>query len=167
MHTSKAVSAAVVFFLSLAFSGLEAQSNFASINATATVLAPITVTAGNDLAFGNVTPGVAKTVGVTAAGAGTFSVSGTASTPVSLTFTLPTNLNSGGNLLPIGSWTGHHNTTNAPTGGTNFTPSASATPATTSGSGNLYVFVGATVTPGFPQTAGSYTGSVQMTVVYE
>jgi hypothetical protein len=142
----------------------QAQNN-ASISATASVQQPITVTAGNTLAFGNVFPGVASTVGVASASAGTFTVAGQASSAVSMSFVLPANLTSGGNNLPIGTWTGNWNTTNAPTG-TSFTPSGSGTAATLSATGALYVFVGATVTPAVAQVAGSYSGTVSMTVVY-
>jgi len=143
---------------------LNAQNN-ASINVTASVQQPITVTAGNALAFGNVFPGKAATVAVASANAGTFTVAGQATTPVSMTFVLPTNLTSGANNLPIGTWTGNWNTSNAPTG-TSFTPAATASAATLSATGQLYVFIGATVTPAVAQVAGSYTGTVSMTVTY-
>lgn len=142
----------------------QAQNN-ASDNVTASVQQPITVTAGNPLAFGNVFPGKAATVAVTSASAGTFTVAGQASTPVSLTFALPANLTFGANNLPIATWTGNWNAVNSPTG-TSFTPSASATAATLSVAGALHVFVGATVTPAVNQAAGSYTGTASMTVTY-
>jgi Domain of unknown function (DUF4402) len=143
---------------------LNAQNN-ASINVTAAVQQPITVTAGNALAFGNVFPGKAATVAVASASAGTFTVAGQASTPVSMTFVLPTNLTSGANNLPIGTWTGNWNTSNAPTG-TSFTPAVTASAATLSATGQMFVFLGATVTPAVAQVAGSYTGTVSMTVTY-
>lgn len=144
----------------------QAQTNNASIQATAVVQQPINVIGFAPLDFGNVFPGVNKSVAVTAATAGRFDVTGQASTPVSMSFVLPANLSSGGNLLPIGSWTGHHNTTASPSGGTNFTPSAGSTAATFSGSGQLFVYVGGTVSPATNQAAGSYSGSVQLTVIY-
>jgi hypothetical protein len=143
-----------------------AQTQTASIQATATVQQPINVVGAVNLAFGNVFPGVAKTMGVAVAGAGRFDVTGQASSPVLITFVLPTNLTSGANNLPIGTWTGHRNTVNNPTTGTNFTPSAGTTNATFSASGQLFVFVGATVTPASNQAAGAYSGSVTMTVTY-
>jgi spore coat protein U-like protein len=144
----------------------DAQTQTASILATATVQQPINVTGAVNLAFGNVFPGIAKAIAVSAAGAGRFDVTGQASAPVFITFVLPTNLASGANNLPIGSWTGHYNTLNNPTTGTNFTPSAGTTNATFSAGGLLFVFVGATVTPGTNQAAGAYSGTVQMTVTY-
>jgi hypothetical protein len=144
----------------------QAQTQTASIQATATVQQPINVVGAVNLAFGNVFPGVAKTIAVAVAGAGRFDVTGQASSPVLITFALPTNLTSGANNLPIGTWTGHRNTVNNPTTGTNFTPSAGTTNATFSAGGLLFVFVGATVTPATNQAAGAYSGSVTMTVTY-
>ena len=143
----------------------QAQNN-ASASVTATVQQPITVTKNNDLSFGNVFPGLDKTIAVTVGGAAKFTVSGQASTPVNLTFTLPATIASGGNNLTINSWTGHYNTVDAPTGGTSFTPSPSATTATLAVGGSLYVYVGATAAPTASQAAGSYSGTMTMTVVY-
>lgn len=145
---------------------VQAQSQTAGVNATATVQQPIDVIGAVDLGFGNVFPGVAKTVAVTDATAGRFDVTGQGSAPVLMSFVLPANLTSGANNLPIGSWTGHHNTSNAPSGGTNFTPSAGTTNSTFSAGGSLFVFVGATVTPATNQAAGAYSGTVQLTVTY-
>ncbi len=164
MRKIKAVSM-IVAGLALGANVLNAQS--ASINATATVLAPIVVTAGNPLAFGNVTPNVNKTVAASAASAGSFSIAGAASQGIQLTFTLPANLTSGGNTMPIGTWTGLTNTTNSQGTGVAFTPSAVATNGTTSGSGAFFVWVGATVSPAAAQAAGSYSGSITMNVVYQ
>ena len=143
-----------------------AAQNSASANVTATVQQPITVTKNNDLSFGSVFPGLDKPIAVTAGGAAKFTVAGQASTPVNLTFTLPATIANGGNTLTIASWTGHHATTDVTSGGTTFTPSASATAATLSGSGGLFVYVGATAQPTVTQAGGSYTGSMTMTVVY-
>ena len=142
-----------------------AQVNNASITATATVQAPINVTAVSNLDFQNVFPGVAKTVLTTDATAGRWDVLGAASTPVSLNFTLPTNLASGANLMPIGTWTGNHNTTATPSGAS-FTPSGTPTAATLSATGALFVYIGATVSPLSNQAAGVYTAAVTLTVLY-
>lgn len=137
-----------------------------NISAQATVLQPLVVTGANTLDFGNVFPGVNKSVAVTDATAGRFDVTGVASSNVELTFTLPANLSDGGvNTMPITAWTGNHNGTNSPTG-TGFTPSGAATAAALSGAGALFVFVGATVQPAGAQVAGLYTGQVDLTVSY-
>lgn len=164
MRTATALSAVLAVGLSLGAARTEAQTS-ATIEATANVLSAVTVTDVNDLVFGNVTPGVAKTVAITHAGAGLFTVTKADGTGVTLSFTLPTDLNSGLNTLPIGSWTGGWNTSNTPTGANAFTPDAAGTNTGAAGA-TLWVYVGATVTPTAAQAAGAYSGDVTMSVVY-
>ncbi|MEP7227589.1 MAG: DUF4402 domain-containing protein [Gemmatimonadales bacterium] len=144
---------------------VRAQNN-ASATVTATVQQPITVTKNNDLSFGNVFPGINKSIAVTAAGAAKFTTAGQASTPVNLTFTIPATIASGANTMTLSTWTGHYSGVDLPNGGTSFTPSSSATSATLSVLGNLYVYLGATAEPTSTQASGSYTGNMTMTVVY-
>lgn len=164
MRTITKVLAGLAAVATLSTVTAQAQSQTGGVSALANVQQPINVVGAVDLDFGNVFPGVNKTVGVAAATAGRFDVSGQASAPVLISFVLPANLTGPGNLA-IGTWTGNHNTTNAPTG-TNFTPSAATTNSAFSGTGNLFVFVGATVSPATNQPAGAYSGTVQMTVTY-
>ena len=91
MYAAKKVTVLTLALLAVSAAAARAQNN-AGINVTASVQQPITVTAGNPLAFGNVFPGVAATVGVASANAGTFSVAGQGSAVVSMNFVLPTNL---------------------------------------------------------------------------
>src|SRR5205085_10488564 len=142
MYTaSKAALATLVLGL-VATAAVRAQGVNGSITATATVQSPITVTGAQNLAFGNVFPGVAKTIAYSdATNGGRFSVTGQASTPVTYSFSLPVDLVSGGNNLPIGSWTGYVNTTNSTSGGSAITPSATPAGATLSAGGALYLFV--------------------------
>ena len=164
MRTTTRVSTALVAILSLAASAAQAQS--ANINATAVVFQAMTVTGARTLDFGNVFPGVAKSIAVAAATSGRFDLTGQASANVNVSFTLPTNLTSGANLLPIGTWTGCTNATNTTTGCTSFTPSAATTATAFSGAGALFVWVGGTVTPGAAQAAGTYNGTVTLTAAY-
>ena len=166
MRVFTTVSAGIVLALSLSASAAYGQTNSASINATAVVQQPINVTGAVPLSFGNVFPGVSSSVAVTGAGAGRFDITGQASAPANLSFTLPANLTFGANSLPIGSWTGHVNTTNSPSSGTNFTPSAALQPFNFSLGGTAWAFVGATVTPAVSQAAGTYSGIVTLTVTY-
>ena len=125
------------------------------------------MTGASDLQFGNVTPGVNKTVAIADAGAGRFDISKAVNSGVALSFTLPASLSDGGvNTLPIGSWTGGWNTSATPAGATTFTPSASATNTTVTAGNTISVYVGATVSPGAAQAAGAYTGVVTMSAVY-
>ncbi|HMV31929.1 MAG: DUF4402 domain-containing protein [Gemmatimonadales bacterium] len=164
MRTFTRVSAALAAILSLSAAGASAQS--ANINATATVYQALTVTGARPLDFGSVFPGVAKSIVVSDATSGRFDLTGQASANVNVSFTLPTNLTSGANNLPIGTWTGCTNATNTTAGCSSFTPSASATPTAMSGAGALFVWVGGTVSPAANQAAGSYTGTVTLTAAY-
>jgi hypothetical protein len=156
----------VVAALTLRGTALQAQTNNASITATASVQTPINVVGAQQLNFANVFPGVNKTVAATdLVNAGRFDVTGQANTPVTLSFTLPATLSSGGNTMPIVSYTGVSAPDNAQTAPTAFTPASGATP-TLNGSGALWVWIGAQVQPATNQAAGVYTGSVTMTVVY-
>ncbi|HWA16561.1 MAG TPA: DUF4402 domain-containing protein [Gemmatimonadales bacterium] len=163
MRILNRVSATVVTLLSLAST---AQAQSANIQALATVYTPITVSGARNLDFGTIFPGVAKTIPVAGATSGRFDLTGQNSGNINLAFTLPTNLTSGANTLPIGTWTGCHNATNATAGCTAFTPSAAATASAFSSAGALFVWVGGTVTPAAAQAAGNYTGTVALTVSY-
>src|SRR5712664_3167255 len=145
---------------------LQAQTNNASITASASVQTPINVVGAQQLSFGNVFPGVNKTVAASdLTNAGRFDVTGQASTPVTLSFTLPATLSSGGNTMPIVSFMGVYALVATQVGGFVFAPAAGANP-TLSGSGALFVWVGAQVQPATNQVAGVYTASITMTVVY-
>jgi hypothetical protein len=58
-----------------------------------------------------------------------------------------------------------HNTSNTPAGGTSLTPTALSN-ANLSGIGELFVFLGATVSPVAAQPAGTYSGTIQLDVAY-
>jgi hypothetical protein len=164
MRTWIKVSAVTVAFFSLAASTAQAQSG--DIQATANVLASISVVTGRDLDFGNVTPGVDKTVVLTDATSGRFDATGAASAGAQITFTLPTDLVNGGNLLPIASWTGCWNTINDATAGCAAATMGGNTNGAFSAGGLLYVFVGATVSPAPAQAVGIYSAAVTMTLSY-
>ena len=158
------VSAVSVAFFSLAASTAQAQSG--NIQATANVLASISVAQGRALDFGNVTPGVNKTVALTDATSGRFDATGAASAGVQITFTLPTDLVNGGNNLPIAGWTGCWNTANDASVGCAAANMGGNTNGGFSAGGLLYVFVGATVSPGAAQATGVYSANVTMTLSY-
>jgi hypothetical protein len=163
MRSTVRIATAVALLAGVA-GAAHAQSQSASITATAVVQQPLNVTAGNNLDFGNVLPGVAKAVAASDAGAGTFLIEGQSGFEVAMTYTLPGNLANGANNLPIGTWSGLHNGTNSTAGATSFTPGVSN--VNVYGSGDIWVFLGATVTPGASQVAGTYTGTIQLDVAY-
>jgi hypothetical protein len=136
----------------------EAQTS-GSINATATVLSALSVT-GTDLAFGNVAP--TQTKAVDPASGGTFTVTGSNSAPVSLSFTLPATL---GSNVGIGTWIGLSNPVNNPGTASALTISGAAQSLILSASGSLYIWIGATLTTA-SATPGSYSAPVTLTVSY-
>jgi len=166
MRNSK-LSLAVLVLAVIGVSAAQAQTNNASITATATVQTPINVIGAQALAFGNVFPGVNKSVAATdLTNAGRFDVAGQASAPVTLSFTLPATLSFGANTMPIDSYSGMRADNSAQTVGVvAFTPGASNS-ATLSAAGSMFVWVGARVTPATNQAQGVYTANVTMTVVY-
>ena len=159
--------ASVLTMVMLGAAASTAAAQSANINATANVYQAITVNGIRTLDFGNVFPGVNKTILVGDATSGKFSATGQANANVNITFTLPTTLNdASSNQLSINSWTACRNAADVVGACTAFTPSASATGTTFGASGTLFVWVGATVAPTAGQTAGTYTNTVTMTLAY-
>lgn len=143
-----------------------AHGQSATVSATATVVTPLVVTGGANLAFGNVFQGVNKTVPFSDAASGRFSVTGFGTSQVALTFTLPTNLVNGANTLPIDTWDIRSNGTNVTAGATALTVTSGVPVNSNLASGNLFLFVGGRVVPAAAQAAGSYTGSVVLAAAY-
>ncbi len=165
----KLIGAAVVLLVALAPAAMAQGTASDDITATANVLVPIDVSGSNDLDFGNVVPGTAKSVAYSDPTGGSFLVSGTGGAEVSLSFTaLPTNLVNGANNLPI-SFAGTdagHNTANNAGAATSFDPAAGATTNIGAAPAELYVWIGGTVTPGATQAAGTYTGTISLEASY-
>jgi hypothetical protein len=138
------------------------------IVAVAVVQPGVAVLGTRTLDFGNVFPGVDKTIGIGSGTAGLYRIDGADNAPVSLSFTLPSNLvrTAGGNLLPISSWTALHNEENDPSSGVNFTPSAASTGIILGLVGRRWVFIGATVSPAVNQLQGTYSAVATLSVVY-
>lgn len=166
MRTVSKLSLAALALAVIGAGTAQAQSNNASITATASVQTPINVVGAQALAFGNVFPGVNKTIATSdLANAGRFDVTGQASAPVTMSFVLPGTLSSGANTMPIDSYTAVHADNVSQTGGTSFNPAVGSS-ATLSLTGGLFVWVGARVVPATNQAQGAYTGSITLTVVY-
>ena len=147
-----------------------AQSNQASITATANVLAPISIAGDNDLDFGTVFPGINKTILYTdLANGGHWSISGATGREVDLTFVLPLTLASGGDNLAIvfAAGSAARNTSDVVGGATTFDPSAVETAFLSGGApGTLFVWVGGEVQPTISQPGGTYTGTITLTIDY-
>jgi hypothetical protein len=156
-----------VLALVIGASAVQAQTNSGTIAATATVLTPINVTSVQPLAFGNVFPGVNKSVAATdLTNAGRLDVTGQVNAPVTLSFTLPATLSSGANTMPIDSYTGMRADNSAQTVGAALFSPGPSNAATLSPTGTMFVWVGARVVPATNQAQGVYTANVTMTVVY-
>jgi len=130
-----------------------------------------TITINSNLLFGNIFPGIPKTVTkYTAGGAAEFLVTGTAGNEISIDFTLPTYMSQGGfNMQMIF-------TENDCSFDTRATPSQSAPeydnqdPWSTLygrlGSAGLTIWLGGTIVPKLYQKSGSYSASIVLTVAY-
>ncbi len=165
MRNRVRVSLALILVVALGLigPGVAAQES-ATIQATATVVSSLTVTGSVNLQFDNVTPGVNKAVDKTTVGkAGEWTVSAGNGAEVTLDFTLPANLASGGNNMPI-----TFSTTDGGYGANQATPTAinPAVVTTTNmdGSGALTIWIGGTAEPGAGQSGGAYAGDVELIV---
>ena len=147
-----------------------AEAQTASINATARVLAPISVGTTEDLRFGDVIQGTNKVVAASAAESGQFEFSGATGAEVDMVLTLPTDLlDVPLNTLPINTWTGLRGVNATRGAGTAFTPTDAATITDNLGGGGTDVyrlFIGATVVPGGAQVPGDYTAQIDLQVTY-
>jgi hypothetical protein len=176
--------AALAIMMGFGFSAMAQYTDNASITGKATVIQGINVTDITDLDFGWVSPGLAKTIGLTnnASGGqvgignqttGVFTVSAMASSNVQIQFTaLPTILSDGTNNLTIGAYTAGYGIA-TPFAGTTFDPATGTQVAagsfpnnTISNENAIYVFIGGTVTPTPLQTSGFYTGTITLTATY-
>ena len=154
--------------VTIAATPLAAQSATANFNATATVVSALSVAQANDLAFGNVFPGVPATVVITDANAALIEFAGANNAEVTLQFgALPTNLSDGTNNLAI-SFVGNTagvNTVNNPATATSFDPTVLQT-VNLSGSGALFSWLGGTVSPIPAQVANNYTAALTLVATY-
>lgn len=144
-----------------------ARAQSAAIGARASVQVALTISAVDSLLLGAVFPNTTRTVLPSDAASGSFTLAGAANAEVTLTFTLPANLTFGVNSLPIsfGASSAGHNVANSRAGLTTFNPAAVATTRLDVASGNLYVFIGGSVSP-VAQPAGAYTGAITLATAY-
>lgn len=130
-----------------------------------------TVTATNDLQFGNIFPGIPKEVLKTEVGAAAeFFISGTAGAEVAIDFTLPTYMNMGGaNMQMIFYETAVALDSSASPDQTN-PPVDNLDPWQTItyriGSAGLTVWLGGKLVPKLVQAPGGYAADIVVTVTY-
>ncbi len=160
----------VVLGLCLGTALVSAQE-VSTIQATANVVTGLGLTGNNNLQFGDVTPGVDKTVDKTSlAFAGEFVVTGDALQSVTLTFDLPPALDHAvvPATLPI-VFTNTDASYEDGTGGGQEFPAgefnpAAPDPVSIGADGTLSIWIGGTVMPNVVQTGGSYAADIMLTV---
>lgn len=163
----KKVLAGSLVVLALATVATQANAQSAQIGARATVQQALTISAVDSLLFGAAFPGTTRTVLPTDAASGSWSLAGAANAEVTLTFTLPANLVNGANNLPVtfGATSAGFNTINSRAGQALINPSAVQTTRLHNATGNLYVFIGGSVSP-VAQPAGNYTAAITLATAY-
>ncbi len=140
-----------------------------ALGATSSYAQNATVT--NDLTFGDIFPGIPKSISSHTPGAAAeFTISGTAGAEITVDFTLPTYMSSSGYNMQL-----IFNETNC-------AMDSSATPDQTNpgndnldpwdtityrlGSGGLTIWLGGTVVPRLNQKNGDYDASIVLTIMY-
>lgn len=158
-----------VIALSLVLSASAAFAVSGDITATANVLAPLTVSNNlRDLDFGDVFPGLNKSIAFGDATSGKWQVSGELGKEVAVTFALPGVLTSGANNMTItfNGTDAAYNTADVVGAATAFDPGAGTTQFLDAATGDLFFWIGGTVAPTPGQAAGVYTGTVTLDAVY-
>jgi hypothetical protein len=143
-----------------------AQGPAATLGTTAQVVAAGVVAGETPLTFGVVVPGVPKTVAATAATAARFNGVFPANSRLRLTLTLPTQLTSGANALPIGGWTALFSTTTSSAGATAISTTKATIVRVHPVTGMMNVFVGGSETPAGAQPSGVYVGVITLTAAF-
>lgn len=128
------------------------------------------VSSTSDLTFGTMFPGIPKTVAKTSTDAAEFSVGGDAGSEITLDFSLPTYLSSGGNSMQIIFFSDGCAIDSYPTPNQATPVYDDLNPWQTLtydlGSAGLTVWLGGKAVPGLRQPAGSYTADIVLTVQY-
>ncbi len=167
---------AAAFLVVVAPSVVFGQSS-GSTDATATILAQITITQEADITFGNVVPGDTTMADPSVnADAGIFRMTGAASAPVTIAIILPTHLDEDGVgtdqlIVEFSATDAQYDITGgvvmpADGNGAAFDPKVVLTGQSLSVGGEMDIYMGGKIRARQTQTAGAYTGTVLMTVWY-
>lgn len=131
---------------------------------------PVRVNGVRSVVFGTVFPGIPRSVLRTdALNSGQFDVRAASGTQLQLTFALPPNMTGpGGAAMPLsfGGDDAGFSTTQSVANQVGFDPRLPFVATMGGPPGRASVFLGGTVTPLVSQPAGSYTGTITLTVVY-
>lgn len=154
----------------------------ASVTSTATIVTPITAQATAPLAFGTISKGATASVAATSAQAGAVTFGGDESDNITVTVpssaTITTSSGAGSSMtVTINRAALRSNTTSAQAGASSLDASSgSATTALSAdgsgdgvandGLGQLYLWIGGSVTPTAVQQRGSYSGTFTVSAAY-
>lgn len=143
-----------------------AQTN-ATVTVTATVITPVSITSGATLAFGNVTQGATATINPTSSNAAELTVTGEASTPITISWNTDVTLTDASGSNPITfSPSLYGSETAFGSNGTSLTNSANSSGNTYS-DGKYYITVGGSINTGTAPTGSystNYTNGIPLTV---
>jgi len=169
MFEKRLLSTLLVILILFATPVIQAQES-ATVQATATVMAALTVTGTNDLNFGNVTPGTPKSVDKTDVGnAGEWSISSSLGAEVQIDFTLPDSLRSATAAMDI-IFLSTDASYEDGTGGGQASPAGTLNPSVTNTQnlnatdGSMTIWIGGQVDPIVSQSGGSYSGDIEVTI---
>jgi hypothetical protein len=152
----------LVVVLLLTVSGLSfAQSTNA--NVTANVNATLTIARLTDMTFAAVNQGQTVTIASNVAAASSFLIAGAANAATTVTVTFPTDLTFGANTLTFNGQIPRYNTVAGPAASTAFGAITGGS-TNTSGTGNLWVYIGGQVVATAVQAVGSYSGVITCAV---
>jgi len=150
---------------------LPGASAFVLVLAIVQCLEAQSITINNNLVFGDVYPGIPKTIDKRNAGsAAEFQVSGTAGNEISIDFALPTYMNRSGNNMQLifkdtdCSLDSSATPDQSNPGYDNIDPWHTITYSL--GLNGLTIWLGGTVVPKLNQINGAYTGNIVLTVAY-
>ena len=123
----------------------------------------------SNLAFGTIMSGTSTSIDPHAAGAMSFQISGLQGLSTAWYLTLPSVLTrtGGGATMTITfcSTCGVYRVNDSnPTGGTTFNPATGVSGVTLLTPSTVYVWIGAALSPPLQQSAGSYTGTIVLTI---
>lgn len=160
----KIIKTIVGIFAFLAISTIATAQVTETTTVSGTVVTPITTTV-SPLALGEMIQEITTTIATNDAGAAEFIISGEPGKQVTLDFTLDASITGVGDPIAV-TYSGESGTTATPSGTSNHDTSTQLTANLEATSGELYFWVGATVTPAVNQAAGTYSGNLQVDIAY-
>lgn len=170
MNTSKKLVAIVAIF-SFLLIGSSAFAQSTTTTADATVLTPISLSS-TALNFGSsIFPGSNKSIAKTSASAAQFDISGEPGKNVNTSFTLPSAMDADTSTatMPISFSTtdaGYAAASTSQSSQTVFDPNVAQTLTLDATTGELYIWLGGTISPSATQKKGTYSASITLDVTY-